>query len=173
MAGRYRAFRVLGLYAVGFIVFVIIYLFVIRPWHRSWGASAEDVRRPMPADGPITDPNYDTTRAVTIGAPPEAVWPWLVQMGYRRGGLYSYDWLDRLQKILDRPSATTILPEFQELKPGDEIPIGGAPGWPVVSVEPNKSLVFDALSSRTSKGNGKRMIEDRNEAWPNDLCDQP
>jgi hypothetical protein len=143
MAGRCRALGVLGFYVITFVGFVGIYLLIIRPWHRTWGATAEETRMPMTADELVASPNYVTTRAVTITAPPEAVWPWLVQMGYKRGGLYSYDWIDRLQKILDRPSANAILPEFQDLKPGDEIPIGGSPGWPVTSLEPNRSLIFD------------------------------
>ena len=60
--------------------------------------------------------------AVTVNASPEDIWPWLVQIGYQRGGLYSYDWLDRLFGFLDRPSATRILPEFQQLAVGDLIP---------------------------------------------------
>lgn len=126
-----------------FIVFAGTYLVAIRPAHRTWGATAEEIKSPMPADSLIANPNYVTTRAVTINSRPQQVWPWLVQMGYKRGGLYSYDWIDRLQKILDRPSANAILPEFQGLKPGDEIPIGGGPGWPVSSLEPNRSLAFD------------------------------
>jgi hypothetical protein len=51
-------------------------------------------------------------QAITINAPPEDIWPWLVQIGYQRGGLYSYDWLDRLFGFLDRPSAVRILPSF-------------------------------------------------------------
>ncbi len=59
-----------------------------------------------------------------MNAPPEDIWPWLIQMGTGRGGLYSYDWLDRLFGFLDRPSATRILPEFQHLAVGDKIPWG-------------------------------------------------
>jgi hypothetical protein len=143
MAKSHRVGGVLGLYVLGLIIFVVTYLVVIKPWHRAWGATAEETRSLMVGDERVANPNYDTTRAVTINARPEKVWPWLVQMGYRRGGLYSYDWIDRLQKILDRPSATTILPEFQGLKAGDEIPIGGGPGWPVSLLEPNKSMVLD------------------------------
>ena len=66
-----------------------------------------------------------------------------VQIGYQRGGLYSYDWLDRLFGYLDRPSATRILPEFQNLAVGDEIPLGRGPSWPVAAVEPNRALVLD------------------------------
>lgn len=60
--------------------------------------------------------------AVTVNAAPEHIWPWSVQIGYRRGGVYSYDRLDRLFGYLDRPSATRILPEGQHPVVGDQIP---------------------------------------------------
>jgi len=129
--------------AVTIAVFVAVYLLMVRPWHREWGASETEIMQDMPGDEVVTNPNFLTTRAVAIEAKPEEIWPWLVQMGYRRGGLYSYDWLDRMQGILDQPSADQILPEFQDLKPGDEIPIGGGPGWPVKSMDPNRSMVLD------------------------------
>jgi hypothetical protein len=66
-----------------------------------------------------------------------------VQIGYQRGGLYSYYWLDRLFGYLDRPSATRILPEFQQLAVGDRIPLGHGPSWPVAAAEPNRALVLD------------------------------
>jgi hypothetical protein len=66
-----------------------------------------------------------------------------VQIGYQRGGLYSYDWLDRLFGYLDRPSARRILPEFQHLAVGDHIPLGRGPSWPVAALEPNRALVLD------------------------------
>jgi hypothetical protein len=78
-----------------------------------------------------------------VHASPEHIWPWLVQIGYQRGGLYSYDWLDRLFGFLDRPSATRILPEFQNLAVGDTIPMGQGPSWPVAVVEPRRALVLD------------------------------
>jgi hypothetical protein len=76
----------------------------------------------MPGDALIPDPTDMGMMAITIDARPEDIWPWLVQIGYQRGGLYSYDWLDRLFGFLDRPSATRVLPEFQELAVGDKIP---------------------------------------------------
>jgi hypothetical protein len=66
-----------------------------------------------------------------------------LQIGYQRGGLYSYDWLDRLFGYLDCPSATRILPEFQHLAVGDRIPLGRGPSWPVAAIEPNRALVLD------------------------------
>ncbi len=118
------------------------YLRVIRPWHLRWGASDEELQRPLPGDDEIQQPLYATTRAVTIKAQPADIWPWLVQMGYQRGGLYSYDWLDRLFGILDRPSADRIIPEFQHLQVGDVIPLGAGPSWPVKALEPNQSLLI-------------------------------
>jgi hypothetical protein len=96
----------------------------------------------MPGDVYISSPSYSTTLAVTVDASPNHIWPWLLQMGYKRGGLYSYDWLDRLFGYLDGPSATDILPEYQGLKVGEEIPLGRGPGFPVKSIEPFRSLVL-------------------------------
>jgi hypothetical protein len=96
----------------------------------------------MPGDRIVTLPSYETTLGVTIDAAPAAIWPWLVQLGYRRGGLYSYDWLDRLFGYLDAPSAERILPEWQQLAVGDEIPIGRGAGFPVKAIEPFRTLVL-------------------------------
>jgi hypothetical protein len=135
--------RILGSLVITIAAFVAVYLLMVRPWHREWGATGTEIRQAMPGDEVVANPNLLTTRAVTINAKPEEIWPWLVQMGYKRGGLYSYDWLDRMAGILDRPSADQILPEFQDLKPGDDIPMGAGPGWPVKSMDPNRSMVLD------------------------------
>lgn len=120
----------------------VAYALVLRPRHARWGATNEEVERAMPGDALVAHPNFVTTRAVTIRVRPQELWPWLVQMGYRRGGLYSYDWLDRLFGYLDRPSAERILPEFQRLDVGDTIPIGRGPGLPVSVIEPEHALVL-------------------------------
>jgi hypothetical protein len=98
------------------------YWFPVRHWFGRWGDTAEELARAMPGDALIPEPTQMSMMAVTVNAPPENIWPWLVQIGYQRGGLYSYDWLDRLFGFLDRPSATRILPEFQQLAVGDTIP---------------------------------------------------
>jgi hypothetical protein len=123
-------------------ILLVIYWFVVRQWFFRWGASREDLQRVMPGDHLVDAPTYAATLAVAIDAPPECIWPWLVQMGYRRGGLYSYDWLDRLFGYLDGPSAEIILPQFQDLRPGDEIPIGRRGGFPVRAIEPLRALVL-------------------------------
>jgi hypothetical protein len=108
-----------------------------------WGATPSDLARVMAGDSLLADQTYSGTTAVIVNARPEHIWPWLVQIGYQRGGLYSYDWLDRLFGYLDRPSATRVLPEFQHLAVGDKIPIGQGPSWPVAVVDPNRALVLD------------------------------
>ena len=117
-------------------------------WFRTWGASDIDLTRAMTGDTRIAKPTYAATLAVTIDAPPRDVWPWLAQIGYRRGGLYSYDWLDRLFGYLDGPSAERILPEFQHLRAGDVIPIGRGPGFPVVAAEAGRTLVLGGEADR-------------------------
>jgi hypothetical protein len=96
----------------------------------------------MAGDPAVLDPTYSATLAITINARPEHIWPWLVQIGYQRGGLYSYDSLDRLFGYLDRPSADCVLAEFQQLAVGDEIPIGRGQGFPVTAIEPYRALVL-------------------------------
>ena len=123
--------------------FVVLYWFPIRRWMSRWGATPSDLARVMAGDGLLANPTYAGTMAVIVNAQPEHIWPWLVQIGYQRGGLYSYDWLDRLFGYLDRPSATRILPEFQNLAVGDVIPLGRGPSWPVGVIEPNRALVLD------------------------------
>lgn len=111
------------------------------PWHR-WGATNEEATRPMPGDDEVKRPMQVTTRAVTINASASDIWPWLIQMGYRRGGMYSYDWIDRRLGILDAPSADRIIPEFQHLEVGDIIPMGKPPSWPVKAIEPERFLLI-------------------------------
>ena len=96
----------------------------------------------MPGDAVIVDPTHSATHAVTVDAPPEDIWPWLVQMGSDRGGLYSYDWLDRLFGILDRPSANRILPELQQLSVGDKIHLGPREELTVIACDPYRGLVL-------------------------------
>lgn len=114
---------------------------------RNWGATAAESSGPMSGDRKVADPNYVATLAITIGSSPADVWPWLVQLGYRRGGLYSYDWLDRLFGYLDRPSADRVLLEFQQLKVGDAIPVGRGAAFRVTDLKPNQRLVMSGMEA--------------------------
>jgi hypothetical protein len=125
------------------LLLALLYWFPVRRWMARWGDTSSELTRNMAGDGLIVNPTFTYTMATTVNAQPEHIWAWLVQIGYQRGGLYSYDWLDRLFGFLDRPSATRILPEFQKLAVGDAIPIGRGPSWPVAAIEPNRALVLD------------------------------
>jgi hypothetical protein len=129
--------------AAALVVLVAVYVALFRPWHMHWGATPDEVRRVMPGDSLVQNPLEVTTRAITIDAWPVHVWPWLAQMGKGRGGLYTYDWLDRVFGVLDAPSSDTLLARFQTIRAGDTIPIGGSPGWPVAVARPNELLLLD------------------------------
>lgn len=121
------------------LVLILGYL-AIRPWHLRWGATNEEVSRAMPGDLE----HIGWTRAITIGAPPEQIWLWLVQWGQGRGGWYSYDWLENLFGF-DIHSADRILPEFQNLAIGDPICMSRdfCPSH-VTVLEPNRWLSWQA-----------------------------
>jgi hypothetical protein len=93
-----------------------------RRWHLTWGATSEEQGRTLPGDSFLPRAQYRSTRAITIEAPPEAVWPWLVQVGCGRAGFYSNDLLDNL----GRPSAVTLLPVSQHLVVGQWVPMSPA-----------------------------------------------
>jgi hypothetical protein len=133
---------------VGMAATAAVYGLFVRRWHARWGATDYEVSMSLPGDDIVSMPNTNTTRAITIDAPPEDIWPWLVQMGKGRGGLYSYDWLDVTFGYLDKPSADRILPEFQTLHRGDVIPMGCDEStnddFYVHDVLPNHALVIGA-----------------------------
>jgi hypothetical protein len=117
-----------------------IYIVFYRPRQLRWGATDEEVARGMPGDEIVARPVFNATRAVTVSARPEEIWPWLVQIGFGRAGWYSYDILDNL----GRHSSEEILPEYQQLEPGDLIPLGPgeASGLHVKEIRPNESMVW-------------------------------
>jgi hypothetical protein len=96
-------------------------------WMSHWGASEEEIAAGYPGDELIESPADQTTMAVTIAAPAEVIWSWLVQIGQDRGGMYSYDGLE--QAIgLEIHSAETINPAWQHLEPDDSVRLV-PPGW--------------------------------------------
>jgi hypothetical protein len=125
------------------LVLALFYFAWLREYQMNWGATAEDVSRYMAGDELQDNPEFDATRAVEIDAPPEKVWPWIVQMGYSKAGFYGFDKLDNG----GNPSAEQIIPEFQDLKVGDSIASGEYKGklfnfLEVVEMEPNKSMLW-------------------------------
>jgi hypothetical protein len=128
-----------GLAVLGAVAFGV-YLRFIRPWQLRWGATDEEVGRAMPGDDVVKSPTFNATRGVTIQAQPEEIWPWLVQIGCKRAGWYSYDWIDNL----GIPSANRIVPELQHMEVGDLIPMSpnGKQGFWVKDFESNRWMLW-------------------------------
>jgi len=103
-------------------------------------ARPQERKRSLPGDLLIPDAAATVMHAVTIGAPPECVWPWLVQMGSGRAGWYSYDWVDNGA----HPSATEIIPALQHVAPGDVLPSlpGVKDSFIVADVQSGRDLIL-------------------------------
>jgi proline iminopeptidase len=110
-----------------------------RAQFRTWGIDPTEKAKVLPGDDLVPGAEAIDTRGVDIAAPPEQVWPWLVQMGYGRAGWYSYDELDTNQ-----PSVERIVPELQTLDIGDVVPTHPGGGFEVRVLEPERALVLYA-----------------------------
>lgn len=126
---------------------VITYARYVRPRQLQWGATPEEASRALPGDDLVPRPTFNSTRAITVAAPPERIWPWLVQIGLTRAGWYSYDILDNL----GRPSARRIIPELQNLAVGDMVPMSpdGKHGMPVLAIDAPKSMIWGTPGDTT------------------------
>jgi len=115
----------------------------VKPWQERWGATDEEIALPLPGDGLVEEPALQVTRAITIHASREEVWPWIVQLGADRGGFYTYDPLENLLG-LDIHSADGIVEGWQGLEVGDVVHADRArtAGWYVVELRPNEALVL-------------------------------
>jgi hypothetical protein len=129
-------------------VTLAFYLLGIWPWISHWGATNEEVRQTLPGDELIANPSLVTTKALTIYAPPEAVWPWLVQLGVDRGGMYSYLWVENWLLHLNVTNSDEIHPEWQNLQVGDFIrftpknfALNPGPGMYVSGIERDHALI--------------------------------
>jgi hypothetical protein len=118
-------------------VVVMLYIAVVGPWQRRWGATDSEARGPMPGDDLLRPGAHSTTRAITIDAAPRDVFPWLVQIGYGRGGWYSYDWIDND----GRRSIDRVDPALQDLSAGDRIQMFPGSGPVVREIVPEHHIL--------------------------------
>jgi hypothetical protein len=122
---RYVALIVIALFAA--------YLAILHPWLMAWGTTPAEQSMALPGDELVLDPGARITRGITINAPPDRIWPWLLQIGQDRAGFYSNDWLENLTTA-DIHNADEIRPEWQQRAVGDLVPmsrpdfLGGAMG---------------------------------------------
>ena len=160
------------------VVGFVVYDSLVRPLIVDWGATREERSMELPGDDVVEDVMTHHTRAVTINAVPEAVWPWLVQIGDHRGGFYSYDWIERflfpgmVHYIEGKHSATRIHPELQSVQVGDRIDTGSVGririGNPVTVLEPNRALVIGSWAFVLQPLPGQRtrlIVRERDVGW--------
>jgi hypothetical protein len=141
-----RASAAIGL-ASAALGMVVAYSLLIRPWHLTWGATRDEARRSLPGDDLVANAVLQSTRAITIAAAPEAVWPWIAQLGQGRGGFYSHTFFQNLLRS-DIDNADRIIPDLQDIRVGDTIWLAsprnlgqGAPHFHVVQVVPGRAMV--------------------------------
>ena len=114
------------------------YAVFLRPQMKRWGTRLGESQRRLPGDDLIPKPNFQMTHAVTIDAPPEAVWPWIAQMGRERTGYYGLDLLTN-QGI---PSVTFL----RQYIPAPEAGMDMDGGYQVMQVEPNRTFLFGGFN---------------------------
>ena len=144
----------------------VAYFGFLRRRHMAWGATAQEAGGQVAGDELMPDADIVATRVVEIDAPPAAIWPWLVQMGPGRGGAYTYTWIERRLGI-DIRNTDRIIPELQNLKVGDEIPMPGyamrverlGPGQVLVIRSSNHAWVW---SFELRPVNGRTRLISRN-----------
>jgi len=124
-------------------------LTALLPRMNRWGATDAEVVRSLPGDDLVVQPRIQTNRAITLNASPAEVWPWLAQIGYKRAGWYSYDFIHRMLRVAGsvddpRASASRIIPELQDLKVGDSIKIAPQLVFEVVAIEPQRMIMLYA-----------------------------
>lgn len=141
-----------------YAIIAVVYWIFIRPAHILWGATAAEQQMKYPADELITPKQVVTTRAISIKARKEKIWPWIAQTGQNRGGFNSYYWLENLFAA-EMHNAGSIMPQWQNPQPGDTVYYGKEEGYELISfVKQNEyyslggwTLYLDSVSADNTR----------------------
>jgi hypothetical protein len=117
------------------------YVLLVRGRQLRWGATDDEADGPLPGDELIPHSDLSATRAITVRASADQVWPWIAQLGQGRGGFYSYDLLENLAGC-DIHSADRIIPEWQTIRVGAEVKLAPQVGLEVAALKPARALVL-------------------------------
>jgi hypothetical protein len=117
------------------------YILAVRSWQLRWGATDDELDATLAGDDLIANPDLAATRAITVGTSADQVWPWIAQLGQGRGGFYSYDALENLVGC-NIHSADQIVPQWQDLKVGDQVDLHPEVGRDVAVAEPGRAIVL-------------------------------
>lgn len=129
---------------------------------RTYGSTRRERTEELPGDDIVSNPDVVTDHAITIDTPPPQVWPWLVQMGWGRGGWYTARWVDRLLFPANGPSADRIIADLQAISVGTFIPDGPPHtecGFIVEEIERNQALVMHSNSHLPRSWRGRATLD--------------
>jgi len=118
-----RVSVLLGVVIVLLISFFLLYTAVLRPWHHQWGTVGAEATQALPGDNLIPVAINQVTHGITIAAPPEKIWPWLMQLGQERSGFYSYTRLENLIGA-DMPEVHYLRPDWSSRSVGQLVWFG-------------------------------------------------
>jgi len=131
---------------VGFACLAVIVVIALMPQMDRWGATNDEIAASYPGDELVPSPRITYTRAVTVNAAPEEIYPWIVQLGAERGGMYSYSWFETNILHCELINADRIHDEWQNLKVGDQVKMCpgnfGPPPYQVVMIQKNQAIVL-------------------------------
>jgi hypothetical protein len=132
------------LVGLGFLIVIVIA--ALMPWMDRWGATDDEIAASLTGDELVPSPRISYTRAISINAAPEDVYPWVVQLGAEKGGMYSYEWFETNILRCELINADRIHPEWQNLKVGDPMKMcpgtSGPPPYEIAIIEPNRSIIM-------------------------------
>ena len=158
-----KFFKTIGVLA-GLGVLAIVLIFALLPWMDRYGAMDEEINASYPGDELVPNPRITYTRAVSIAAAPEEIYPWIAQLGADKGGMYSYTWLEALIQC-PQTNADRIHEEWQGLEVGDKVLMcpdeNMPPAYLVAMIEENQTIVL-----------GHKEKEDWIEVWQFNLVPQ-
>ena len=147
-AGSVRGFMVRA--SGGALAGAALYALWLRRRQLAWGATANETAAVLPGDALLPHTDLTATRAITIRAGIDDIWPWLAQMGQGRGGLYSYDWLENLVGC-HMHSIDRVVPEWQSVREGDDFRLHPDVALTVVAVDHPHALVVQGGISATGQ----------------------
>jgi hypothetical protein len=136
--------QVIGILA-GLVVVAVIIVALLTPWMDRWGATDEEISASFPGDELVPEPASFVNRAITVNAPPEYIYPWIVQLDATKGGWYSYTWMEAMLNC-KMVNADRIHPEWQNLQVGDEVKMCpgefAPPAYIVTQIHPDQAIVM-------------------------------
>ena len=140
-----KLLKIMGVLA-GLGMLTVILMLVSLPWMDRWGANQTEIAASLTGDELVPSPRISYTRAISINTAPEEIYPWIVQLGAERGGMYSYEWFETNVLRCELINADRIHEEWQNLKVGDQVKMcpgtSGPPPYEVAIMEPDQAIVL-------------------------------